>query len=64
MKEKDRALAAETGASTGATVLVNFAWRQICAKIECIYDTLPAVPTEAASRQKQSAPFTARALTR
>ncbi len=34
MKEKDRALAAETGASTGAAVLVNFGWRQICAKIE------------------------------
>jgi hypothetical protein len=53
-----------TGCVAGATVLVNFGWRQVCAKIECIYDTLPAVPTEAASRQNQSAPFTARGLTR
>jgi hypothetical protein len=52
-----------TGCVAGATVPVNFAWRQFCAKIECIYDTLPAVPTEAASTQNQSAPFTARALT-
>jgi hypothetical protein len=61
--KKDRALAAETGASTGATVLVNFEWREICAKIECIYDRLPAAPTEAAGTQNQSAPFTARTLT-
>jgi len=53
-----------TGCVAGATLLVNFGWRQFCAKIECIYDTLPAVPTEAASTQNQSAPFTARALTR
>ena len=61
---KDRALAAELGANTGATVPVNFEWRQICAKIECIYDRLLAVPTEVASTQNQPALFGTRALTR
>jgi hypothetical protein len=52
-----------TGCVASATVLVKFEWRQICAKIECIYDTLPAVPTEGATTQNQSAPFAARAST-
>jgi len=59
---KDRALAAKLGANARATVLANFDWRQICAKIVCIYDRLLAVPTEAAARsQNQSAPFATRA---
>src|SRR2546426_8127590 len=58
---KDRALAAKLGANARATVLANFDWRQICAKIECIYDRLLAAPTEAASTQNQSAPFATRA---
>ncbi len=45
------------------TILVNFEWRQICAKIECIYARLLAVPTEPASAQDEAAPFAARALT-
>jgi len=57
---KDRALAAKLGANARATVLANFDWRQICAKIECIYDRLLAAPTEAASTQNQSAPFATR----
>jgi len=57
---KDRALAAKLGANARATVLANFDWRQICAKIECIYDRLLAAPTEAASTQSQSAPFATR----
>ena len=61
---KDRALAAELGANTGATVLVNFEWRQICAKTECIYDRLLAMPTEVASTQNQPALFGTRELTR
>src|SRR5438445_599060 len=43
---KDGALAAKLGANARATVLANFDWRQICAKIECIYDRL-ALPTKA-----------------
>ena len=58
---KDRALAAKLGANARATVLANFDWRQICAKIECIYDRLLTVPTEAAARAaNQSAPFATR----
>jgi 1,2-diacylglycerol 3-alpha-glucosyltransferase len=37
---EDRALAAELGASARATVLADFDWRQICRKIEHIYDRL------------------------
>jgi glycosyltransferase involved in cell wall biosynthesis len=36
----DRKLAAELGANARATVLANFQWRHICAKIERIYDRL------------------------
>jgi 1,2-diacylglycerol 3-alpha-glucosyltransferase len=36
----DRALAAELGANARATVLAEFDWRQICRKIEHIYDRL------------------------
>jgi len=57
----DPALAAKLGASARATVLANFDWRQICARIECIYDKLLAVPTETSARaQNQSAPFATR----
>jgi glycosyltransferase involved in cell wall biosynthesis len=57
----DRALAAKLGANARATVLANFDWRQICARIECIYDKLLAVPTEAAAHtQNQSAAFATR----
>jgi len=57
---KDGALAAKLGANARATVLANFDWRQICAKIECIYDRL-ALPTKATdSAPNQSGPFAAR----
>jgi len=36
----DRKLAAELGANAQTTVLANFDWRHICAKIERIYDGL------------------------
>ena len=38
-----------------ATVLANFDWRQICVKIERIYDRLLGAPSEAASTQSESA---------
>jgi glycosyltransferase involved in cell wall biosynthesis len=58
---KDRALAAKLGANARATVLANFDWRQICAKIECIYDKLLALPTKAADQApNQSAPVATR----
>ena len=57
----DGALAAKLGTNARATVLANFDWRQICARIEGIYDKLLAVPGEAASgAQKQSAAFATR----
>src|SRR5437660_10753778 len=40
----DRKLAAELGANARATVLANFDWRHICAKIERIYDKLLEAP--------------------
>src|SRR6266550_8602380 len=40
----DRTLAAELGANARATVLANFDWRHICAKIERIYDKLLEAP--------------------
>jgi hypothetical protein len=61
---RDRALAAELGANTGATVLVNFEWRQICPKIECIYGRLLAVPTGVARTKTNPRCFGTRALTR
>jgi glycosyltransferase involved in cell wall biosynthesis len=36
----DRTLAGELGANARATVLAEFDWRQICRKIEAIYDNL------------------------
>ena len=57
---KDRALAAKLGANARATVLANFDWRQICAKIERIYDRLLAAP-RTASTQNQSAALATRA---
>src|SRR5437773_5348523 len=58
---KVRALAARVGANARATVLANFDWRQICAKIECIYDRLLAAPPRAARTQNESAAFATRA---
>ena len=58
---EDRMLAAKLGANARSTVLANFDWRQICAKIECIYDRLLAVPNQAAvADQNQPAPFATR----
>ena len=48
---KDRALAAELGANARATVVAEFDWRQICRKIERIYDRLLGVPPESACTQ-------------
>jgi 1,2-diacylglycerol 3-alpha-glucosyltransferase len=44
---EDRALAAELGANGKATVLADFDWRQICRKIEHIYDQLLGAPSTA-----------------
>jgi glycosyltransferase involved in cell wall biosynthesis len=52
---KDRALAAELGANARATVVAEFDWRQICRKIERIYDRLLGVPPESACTQIKSA---------
>ena len=41
---QDRTLAAELGANARATVLTDFDWRQICRKIERIYDQLLGAP--------------------
>jgi glycosyltransferase involved in cell wall biosynthesis len=41
---KDRALAARLGANARITVLTNFDWRQICRRIERIYDRLLGKP--------------------
>jgi 1,2-diacylglycerol 3-alpha-glucosyltransferase len=58
---KDRALAAKLGANAHATVLANFDWRQICAKIECIYGRLLAAPATAVDgAPNRSAPFARR----
>ena len=58
---KDRALATKLGANARATVLANFDWRQICAKIECIYDKLLAAPATATNpAPNRSAPFATR----
>jgi glycosyltransferase involved in cell wall biosynthesis len=48
---KDRALAAGLGANAHATVVAEFDWRQICRKIERIYDRLLGVPPESACTQ-------------
>jgi len=44
---QDRALAAELGANARVTVLADFDWRQICQKIERIYDRLLGAPAAA-----------------
>jgi 1,2-diacylglycerol 3-alpha-glucosyltransferase len=51
----DRKLAAELGANARATVLANFDWRHICAKIERIYDRLLAVPESACTQTELAA---------
>jgi glycosyltransferase involved in cell wall biosynthesis len=56
---KDRALAAKLGTNARATVLANFDWRQICRKIECIYDKLLAGP---GSARRQTEPGASVAL--
>jgi glycosyltransferase involved in cell wall biosynthesis len=50
----DRALAEKLGANGNATVLAEFDWRQICRKIEGIYDKLLATP-QSACRQTELA---------
>ena len=47
---KDRALAAELGGNAHETVLADFDWRQICRKIEHIYDRLLGTPLVESSR--------------
>jgi glycosyltransferase involved in cell wall biosynthesis len=56
----DRALAHDLGANARATVLAEFDWRQICRKIERIYDQLlGASSAPAADLTKPVAPATA-----
>ncbi len=43
---EDKALAAELGANARATVLAEFDWRQICRRIEHIYDQMLGVSSE------------------
>jgi 1,2-diacylglycerol 3-alpha-glucosyltransferase len=58
---ENRELAAKLGANARATVLANFDWRQICAKIERIYDRLLAARNKAGDRAPdQSSPFATR----
>ena len=57
---KDRTLAAELGANARATVLADFDWRQICCKIERIYDQLlGASPAHARALNEPVAPAAA-----
>lgn len=53
---KDKVLAAELGAKARETVLMDFDWRHICQKIECIYGRLlgrsPISVTAAPSRAR------------
>jgi 1,2-diacylglycerol 3-alpha-glucosyltransferase len=51
---QDRALAAELGVNARATVLADFDWRQICRKIECIYDQLLGTASTASQPLNQS----------
>jgi glycosyltransferase involved in cell wall biosynthesis len=56
----DRALAAELAANARATVLAEFDWRQICRKIETIYDRLcGASPARVESLNDRRTPATA-----
>ena len=52
---KDRKLANELGANARATVLSDFDWRQICRKIERIYDHLLGVPNTAPALHEPAA---------
>jgi glycosyltransferase involved in cell wall biosynthesis len=57
----DRALAQKLAANGNATVLAEFDWRQICRKIERIYDKLLGESNDAFARtQNQSVPFATR----
>ena len=49
------ALAAELGANGRATVLADFDWRQICRKIEHIYDDLLGSPVPVARAPRETA---------
>jgi 1,2-diacylglycerol 3-alpha-glucosyltransferase len=51
----DRALAEKLGANGNATVLAEFDWRQICRKIEGIYDKLLVTPQSACRQTKLAA---------
>ncbi len=51
----DRALAVELGANGRATVLADFDWRQICRKIERIYDNLLGAPDRVAHPPRETA---------
>lgn len=53
---KDRTLAAELAANGRATVLADFDWRQICRKIERIYDQLLGVPSIAPQLKESPTP--------
>lgn len=55
----DRTLAAELGANARATVLAEFDWRQICRKIERIYDQLLGAPSTAAQMNESPTPAAA-----
>jgi 1,2-diacylglycerol 3-alpha-glucosyltransferase len=54
----DRTLAAELSANARATVLANFDWRHICAKIERIYDRLLEAPESTRMQTEIAAPAT------
>ncbi len=56
---KDKALAAEIGANGRATVLNDFDWRNICRKIEHIYDELLGASAKVASAPRETATTTA-----
>ena len=56
----DRGLAAQLGANARATVLAEFDWRQICRKIERIYDQLlGAAPTSVPTLNETATPAAA-----
>ena len=52
---KDRALAAKLGANALTTVLANFDWRRICARIERIYDRLLGKPESSDTQSEHDA---------
>jgi glycosyltransferase involved in cell wall biosynthesis len=53
---KDKRLAAELAANGRATVLADFDWRQICRKIERIYDHLLGAPSTATAPPLDESP--------